>query len=397
VSDDARFAAHGAQWRDPHAVIAQWSEAGEADPELLRFSARGGWWEALEEAGVTLLVSREYEHLVLAIAPEGPRRISYLRLPHPSGIAFDPARETVAIASTRNPNQLYLFAPVSAAADRADAPAGAPLERALVPVRSWYLPGSTYLHDLALIGGRLHGNAVGRNAVVVFEDDGARAVWWPAALERDGRALGDRNYVQLNSIAGGADLASSFFSASGERPGSSYPGDPEYPVDGRGVIFSGATREPVVRGLTRPHSARLHGGSLWVANSGYGELGAVRDGRFERLARLPGWTRGLAFAGGTAFAGTSRVIPRFRAYAPGLDLARSRCAIHAVDVASGRVRGSLEFPHGNQIFAIEPVPRGWTSGFPFVRGASAAAARRLFYAYAPGARSSSASGGPSIS
>jgi uncharacterized protein (TIGR03032 family) len=383
VSDARRFEQHGAEWRDPHAIVAQWSDAGEGDPELLRASARGAWWEALDEAGVTLLVSREYEHLVLAVAPDAQRRLSYLRLPHPSGIAFDRARGTVYVASTRNPNQVYAFVPASSANDRRDLARAAPLRRVLVPARTWYLPGSSYLHDLAMIGGRLHGNAVGRNAVVAFEDGAARDVWWPAALERDGRPIADRNYVQLNSIAAGADLASSFFSASGERPGRYRPGDPGYPVDRRGVIFSGATREPVARGLTRPHSARLHRGALWVDNSGYGELGAVRDGRFEPLARLPGWTRGLALAGGLAFVGTSRVIPRFRQYAPGLDLATSRCAIHAVDLASGRVRGSLEFPRGNQIFAIEPVPRGWTAGFPFARGASAEAARRLFYAYEP--------------
>ena len=114
---------------------------------------------------------------------------------------------------------------------------------------------------------------------------------------------------------------------------------------------------------------------------GYGEVGVADGERFEPVAKLPGWTRGLGFAGDIAFVGTSRVIPRFRAYAPGLDVERSVCAIHAVDARSGRLLGSLTFPAGNQIFAIEAVPAQWSDGLPFHRGAGAAAARSLFYAY----------------
>ena len=46
-----------------------------------------------------------------------------------------------------------------------------------------------------------------------------------------------------------------------------------------------------------------------MANSGYGELGFVSDGRLEVVARLSGWTRGLCIVGDVAFVGTSRVIP----------------------------------------------------------------------------------------
>jgi uncharacterized protein (TIGR03032 family) len=130
----------------------------------------------------------------------------------------------------------------------------------------------------------------------------------------------------------------------------------------------------------------LHAGRLWVDNSGYGELGVAADGRFERVTALPGWTRGLAFAGDVAFVGTSRVIPRFRAYAPGLDVDRSVCGVHAVDTRSGRLVGSLTFSSGNQIFAVELVPGEWSDGLPFYRGSSAAGARALFYAYRAASR-----------
>ena len=337
-----RWAIHDAEWRDPAQVVALWQGGEQAS---LRSRVRGRFWEALE--GVCLLVTREYEHVVVALANRSQTSIA---LPHPSGLAVD--EERVTVASTRNPNQLVELRPAGVAG------------RPLVPVRTVFHPGSLYLHDLAYVGGVLHGNAVGQNAVVRLDRERAERVWWPKAIETDAGPDFSRNYLQLNSIAAGATIASSFFSASADRMSTRRPGHRNFPVDRRGVIFSGRTREPVVTGLTRPHSARLHGGELWVESSGYGEVGVAVDGKLEVVARLPGWTRGLAFHGDVALVGTSRVIPRFRMYAPGLDLDRSVCGVHAIDRRSGQLLGSLIWPEGNQIFAVEAVPLSVTSGFP---------------------------------
>jgi uncharacterized protein (TIGR03032 family) len=381
----AAWERHDREWRDPAQIVGGWREAAEVDPDLLRGRASGGWWDAVAAAGVTLLVTREYEHLAMALTvADSKPSVTYMRLPHPSGLVVDRDRSVVHVASSRNPNALYELRPVVGALDRQDRPAGEAGRRPLVPVRKSFLPGCSYLHDLALVDGRLHGNAVGMNAVVALDGDGvAEPVWWPRSVERKGRPDFSINHLQLNSIAAGTDLERSFFSASAAAPGKRRPGHRNYPVDGRGVIFSGATREPVAGGLTRPHSTRLRRGVLWVDNSGYGEVGTVRDGRFEAVARLPGWTRGLAIKGNIAFVGTSRVIPRFRQYAPGLDVDRSVCGVHALDVRSGQVLGSLRWPAGNQIFGIDWAPRRMTHGFPF----SLATRRRtepldrLFYSY----------------
>jgi uncharacterized protein (TIGR03032 family) len=373
------WAHHHAEWRDPAQIASQWREASAIDPALLRGQARGHWWDLLDELGITLLISREYEHLVMALAaPSGRPCATFLPLPHPSGLVVDRASWMVHLASTRNPNALYSLVPVGD-------PEGPPVERPLMPVGARFLPGCLYLHDLALVDGALHANAVGQNAVIRLGASGRyERVWWPACIERPEGPAFERNYLQLNSIAAGPNLADSYFSASGERLSARRPGHRNYPVDRRGVIFSGRTREPVVRGLTRPHSARPFEGRVWVDNSGYGELGFGQDGRFEPLVRLPGWTRGLAFAGRIAFVGTSRVIPRFRRYAPGLDADASRCGLHAVDVDSGRVLGSLTWPSGNQIFAIDWLPSSVTLGLPFVVGRRPAEhERRLFYTFAP--------------
>ena len=77
------------------------------------------------------------------------------------------------------------------------------------------------------------------------------------------------------------------------------------------------------------------------------------------------------------------MIPRFRQYAPGLDVDKSVCGVHAVDMKSGRVLGSLIWPAGNQIFAIEWLPRNMGSGLPFSPSGRRGShdARRLFYAF----------------
>jgi len=369
---EAAWARHDAEWRDTAQVASQWADAGKLDPALLRFRARGDFWGVLDRLEATLLVTREYEHLVVALTMEGGRPLAtFLRLPHPSGLAYDRERRVLHVASTRNPNQILELAPVAG-------------RSTLVPVSARFYPGRTYLHDLALIGGVLHANAVGQNLVVRVEASGRLSeAWWPQCVDSPRGPLRDRNHIQLNSIAAGKSVAESFFTASTDEIGSRKPGHRDFPVDGRGVVFSGRTREPIARGLTRPHSARLHKGKLWVANSGYGDIGIVEDGRYRVVTRLPGWTRGLAFASGVAFAGTSRVIPRFSRYAPGLDLETSRCALHALDAASGKVLGSLVWPEGNQIFAIDWAPRRSVSGFPFGarRCSDSKTSRDLFYSF----------------
>jgi uncharacterized protein (TIGR03032 family) len=323
----------------------------------------------LESLGITLVVSREYEHLVTAFwAGAGGHRTSFLRLPHPNGLAFDRRHGRLFVASTRNPNVLFDFAPYRSAVPRKGGRNPSRDAGLLLPKRARYLPGSLYLHDLAIVGGRLYGCAAGLNAVVSLPDEGGfRPVWWPRSVERSGKRPPrlDRNYLQLNSIAAGSTIRGSYFTASTAAPGRRRPGQVDFPVDRRGVLFSGRTRDVIGRGLTRPHSARLWQRRVWVDNSGYGEFGAVVDGRFEPIARLPGWTRGLSFAGRVAFVATSRVIPRFRAYAPGLDVDKSRCGVHAIDPQSGQTIASIEWPRGNQIFAVEAVPADWTQGFPF--------------------------------
>lgn len=379
------WGAHGRELRDPLQICAQWEDANRVLRELLRYRTKGSFWEIVDSLKLTLLVSREYEHLLVALNAGGGRpRISYIRVPHPSGIAVDHSRGIVYVASTRNPNQIFEYAPVAGLIPRRDSVRCVDQLRSLVPIRSRFLPGSLYLHDLALIGGRLFANAVGHNAIVELggRAEGYDRVWWPRSLEVLGQERFSLNYLQLNSIAAGRSLEASYFSASAAEPGKRRPGHLNFPVDHRGVIFSGRTRLPIAEGLTRPHSARIFRSSLYVDNSGYGEFGLVRNGGFTPLAKLPGWTRGLCFAGDYAFVATSRVIPRFERYAPGLDVQKSVCGVHAVNVRSGEIAGSLIWPGGNQIFSVDWIEQTQAAGFPFfAHKRFNASEKALFYTF----------------
>src|SRR4051812_41543681 len=130
-----------------------------------------------------------------------------------------------------------------------------------------------------------------------------------------------------------------------------------------GVLLDVPSGETVASGLSMPHSPRLHGGRLWVCESGAGTLGVVdpATGRYEAVASAPGFTRGLDFAGGLAFVGLSQV--RESAVFSGIPiterLAESErtCGVCAVDLAGGHVVALLRFESAVQeVFAVQVLP-----------------------------------------
>ncbi|CAA9497636.1 MAG: hypothetical protein AVDCRST_MAG30-1726 [uncultured Solirubrobacteraceae bacterium] len=120
----------------------------------------------------------------------------------------------------------------------------------------------------------------------------------------------------------------------------------ERKADG-GVLLDVPSSETVVAGLSMPHSPRWHDGRLWVLESGRGELCLVdlERGRTETVAELPGFTRGLAFAGTTAFVGLSQI--RESSTFGDLPLTRRlqerMSGVWMVDLTRGAIDGFLRF------------------------------------------------------
>lgn len=334
--------------------------------EILKLQVDDGFIEVLSQLNKTLFVSREYEHLICAITIDENKLVqTHFSLPHPSGMATN--NNKLYVAATRNPNQIWEFVPLTGLLKRTDRNHIQYKSKSMVPLRSKVFPGAYYIHDLGCINGTLYANSVGQNAIISIQMDAGsldEPIWWPKSIEKNDKADFSKNYLQLNSIAGGKNFEESFFSASCPTIGKYVPGDMEFQVDKQGVIFSAKTREVYAQGLTRPHSARLHNKNIWVDNSGYGEFGYISSGAFEPIIKLDGWTRGLHIINNYAFVGFSRVLPKFAHYAPGLDYKKAiNCGIVIVDLTTGQIKGTLIWPYANQIFAIESLDKNITSGF----------------------------------
>lgn len=125
-----------------------------------------------------------------------------------------------------------------------------------------------------------------------------------------------------------------------------------------GIIMDVASGAVVSRGLSMPHSPRLHDGQLWVLESGTGQLQVVEPhtGRRTMVAQLPGFARGLAFFGPYAFVGLSKVRESntFGNLPIAAMTTELQCGIWIVDVRSGQVVQFMQFQAGvEEIFAVE--------------------------------------------
>jgi uncharacterized protein (TIGR03032 family) len=127
-----------------------------------------------------------------------------------------------------------------------------------------------------------------------------------------------------------------------------------------GILMALPGGDVVARGLSMPHSPRWHAGRLWVLDSGNGGVSAVDEatGRVERVATLPGFTRGLDFHGRYAFVGLSQV--RESAVFSGIAVAtlpERVCGVWVLEIDTGRTVGFLQFQDEVQeIFAVQVLP-----------------------------------------
>ena len=110
-----------------------------------------------------------------------------------------------------------------------------------------------------------------------------------------------------------------------------------------------------------PHSPRWYGGKLWLLESGTGSIGIVdrEEGRYEPIAQLPGFTRGIDFYGRLAFVGLSQV--RETAVFSGIPLTERlperTCGVWVLDIVTGQTVAFLRFEEGLQeIFAVQVLP-----------------------------------------
>ncbi len=129
-----------------------------------------------------------------------------------------------------------------------------------------------------------------------------------------------------------------------------------------GLLMDVASGEIIARGLSMPHSPRWYQGRLYLLHSGTGGFGVIdpATGKYESIVELPGFTRGLSFAGPLAFIGLSQV--RETAVFGGVpiaerDLKERTCGVWVVNIQTGEVVAFVKFEDAVQeIFAVEVLP-----------------------------------------
>jgi uncharacterized protein (TIGR03032 family) len=207
-----------------------------------------------------------------------------------------------------------------------------------VPQAAWFT-GDVFAHDVGVTPSGLPVFVNTLFSCIAAVDDRAsfRAVWKPPFVS----ALTPQDRCHLNGLALDDAGLPRFATAAGETD---TPRGWSEARTGKGVVIDIPGGSVVCRGLTMPHSPRLHEGRLYVLNAGTGELGLVDTAasRFHPIAFLPGFARGLALHGKHALVGLS--LPRQNAVFSGLPLddrlraeqLQPQCALVVVDLESGQ-------------------------------------------------------------
>lgn len=307
-----------------------------ARPALEMFTSRQftSW---LRESGGSLVLSTYQSGKVLFIGchPEtGKISVFERTIDRPMGLALGGNR--LAVASLY---QIYTFVDALAPGE---ATKGA--DACYVPQTS-HFTGDLDVHDMAYdSSGRLvFANTLFSCLAEISDSHSFKPLWKPSFISR--LAAEDRCHLNGLAMRGGRPA---FVTAIGTGDVADSWRDAR---TGGGVVIDVESGEIACAGLSMPHSPRWHDGRLYVLNSGTGEFGTMdlASGRFEPIAFLPGYARGLAFFGNHAVIGLS--APRNNWTFEDLPLQarldsasmKPRCGIQVVDLGTGDVAHWLTF------------------------------------------------------
>lgn len=274
-------------------------------------------------------------------------------LERPMGLAFEGGRLAVATMV-----QITVFVDASHSGDGRRAVTKEGYDAVFVPQVASYT-ADLDAHDLAFAasGELVFANTLFSCLATTSQTHSFRPLWRPPFVSR--LAAEDRCHLNGLAMKGSAPAYVTVVSetnvADGWRDNRA----------GGGAVIDVASGEIVCRGLSMPHSPRLHEGRLWVLNSGAGEIGTVdvAKGRFEPVAFCPGYLRGLTFIGPYALVGLSE--PRQNRTFAGLPLqdrlatenVGPRCGIYVIDTRTGDVAHWLRIEGVvNELYDVVALP-----------------------------------------
>ena len=301
----------------------------------------------LEQLGVSLLVSTYQAGKLIVVRADGGRLNTHFReFASPMGIAFDPHCRALAVGTR---HQVWTFRDHPRVSEKLD-----PSNRhdaAFLP-RGIHFSGDIRIHDVAWIGTELWAVNTRFSCLCTFDEEHSFVPRWkPPFVSR----YSAEDHCHLNGMAvkdGRVRLVSLL--ARTDTPG----GWREHKRDG-GCLWDPVSDNLLLEGLSMPHSPRFHADRIWFLESGIGSISVLTASGAEEITRLPGFTRGLGFAGPYAFVGLSQI--RESAIFGGIPIAEASgtrfCGVWVVDTRTGATVAFLRFEGSVQeIFAVEVLP-----------------------------------------
>jgi uncharacterized protein (TIGR03032 family) len=288
----------------------------------------------LRSLALTPLVTTYQSGRLIAVRSDGTTVNTHFRMfASPMGVAVRPG--ALALGTKRS---VWEFRNMPAVAAKIPPPGSH--DACFIPSRS-HVTGDIAVHEMAYVGGELWIVNTRFSCLATIDSDHSfRPRWRPPFVS----ALAAEDRCHLNGMAV-VDDSVAYVTALGTTDVAG--GWREHKAHG-GVIIDVATGEIVCDGLSMPHSPRWHDGRLWVLESGEGRLCTVdpSTGGREIVAEVPGFARGLAFAGPLAFVGLSQVRESIFGGIPiadRLDESERKCGMWVVDTRNGATVAFLRF------------------------------------------------------
>ena len=323
---------------------AKWSAPSDSP---LRSVYTQSFPEFLNQLNSSMIVSTyQTGKLITARHDAGQLNTHFRNFPRPMGLAVAPGR--IAIGTRA---EVLDYRNFSAVAPKVE-PVGKH-DACFLP-RNKHFTGDIRIHEIDFAQGELWMVATNFSCLATLDAEHSFIPRWKPPFIS---ALTSEDRCHLNGLCV-IDDAPRYVTALGEtdKPG----GWRENKASG-GILMDVESGEIVLTGLSMPHSPRWFEDRLWVLESGKGTL-SVADldaGTVETVTELPGFTRGLLFAGGLAFIGLSQV--RETATFGGLPLMERLderlCGVWAVNPLSGQIVGFLRFEElVQEVFDVAILP-----------------------------------------
>jgi uncharacterized protein (TIGR03032 family) len=319
----------------------------ETQPALIDLRNRGQFLHVLESLKCSLALSRRPSGVALLGVTDGAPTLAACLLPRSMGLAASGDR--LAIATTR---ELMIFANVKNLAslypkrpDHYDA--------VFVPRMSYYTAYCD-LHDMVF--DKQIVLAVNTRYSCLSVIDGYfnfTPIWQPPFVTEF--TADDRCHLNGMAFHDGKVRYATALGMTNE-PYGWRDGMAE-----NGILMEVPSGRIVASGLSMPHSPRVIDGQLYVLEGGRGYLLQVDpvSGAKRVVAKLPGFTHGLAAYGGVLFVGLSKL--RDKRGPQGLPIESESEAlvagVAAIEIKTGNVLGILEFITGvEEIFDLQVLP-----------------------------------------